>query len=177
MWTSSRMTRLQTARKRQQPATQGQGSSSTKGNRKSQAATLAQQEKPTRAAVKRKKHVISSSSSSDEDTTQDSTPEVETQNRSLIPAKDPTVDEAEPGKITQPISTIVHETLQNAWAINKNAHLAYLFDVVSPVRQFKRGMPFTEEGEFPEYSEGTAGDVTETDDDPPGWMPYMPREY
>jgi hypothetical protein len=55
--------------------------------------------------------------------------------------------------------------------------MCLLFDVVSPARRFKRGMVYDDDATFPEYDEGNPGDITETDGDPPGWMPYMPRVY
>jgi len=54
--------------------------------------------------------------------------------------------------------------------------MCFIFDTISPARQFKRGMPFDEDGEFPEYAEEESGNVTETDDNL-GLMPYMPETY
>ena len=55
--------------------------------------------------------------------------------------------------------------------------MCYIFDAVSPARQFKRGLPFAESATFPDYADGSPGDITETDmKDDPGLMPYMPRD-
>lgn len=95
----------------------------------------------------------------------------------LDPKKDPTPDETNPTAITQPISTLVHEALKNSWAINTTVNMCFIFDAVSPARQFKRGEPFDESGTFPDYDDGSPGDVTETDmAAAPGLMPYMPRD-
>ena len=53
----------------------------------------------------------------------------------------------------------------------------FLFDLTSPARQFKRGMPHDDNGEYPDYNDKDSGDITETDGDPPGFMVYMPRDY
>jgi hypothetical protein len=37
-------------------------------------------------------------------------------------------------------------------------------------------MPWSDDSEFPKYDDNDLGDVTETDGDPPGWMPYWPRK-
>jgi hypothetical protein len=90
---------------------------------------------------------------------------------------DPPPGETDPAKVNRPISTIVHENLKSAWAINKALPMCFIFDTISPARQFKRGTPFDEQGQFPEYSEGELNNVTETDGDPIPWMPYVLKEY
>jgi hypothetical protein len=90
---------------------------------------------------------------------------------------DPPPGETNPARVNRPISTAVHENLKNAWTINKALPMCFIFDFISPARQFKWGTPFDEQGEFPEYNDKDLGDVTETDGDPIAWMPYAPREY
>ncbi len=98
-----------------------------------------------------------------------------------IPEGDPPRGETNPARVNQPISALVHNDLKNAWRINKALPMCFIFDAVSPACQFKRGMPFTDDDAYPRYptkedSDG-ADDITETDGDPPGWMPYKPRVY
>ena len=157
---STNRSRVQTARsvKKPQPA-------------RSRVATNSQ----TTGARRKRGH--SSPSSSDDDAEEKEATKESLPCHSLTPADDPAPTETNPTKIKQPISSLVHECLTSAWVINPKSKLHYLFDVVSPVRQFKRGMPYVEEGQFPEYSPETAGDITETDGGPDGLMPYMPREY
>jgi hypothetical protein len=97
--------------------------------------------------------------------------------RSLDPACDPAPDETTQANIIQPISGLVSPTLLNAWTINKSVNMCFVFDAVSPARQFKRGVLFDEDGTFPDYNDEDPGEVTETDVDPPGLMPFEPREY
>ena len=95
----------------------------------------------------------------------------------LNPNNDPSPDETSSANVSQPISTLVHPTLRNSWAINKSVNMCFIFDAVSPARQFKRGVLFDESGTFPDYADGDQGDVTETDmRGAPGLMPYMPRD-
>ena len=95
----------------------------------------------------------------------------------LDPKNDPSPDETKPAKIRQPISGLIHPTLKSSWAINNAVDMCFIFDAVSPARQFKRGVEFNERGKFPEYNDRAPGDVTETDMvGPPGLMPYMPRD-
>ena len=95
----------------------------------------------------------------------------------LDPKNDPSPGETSPTNISQPISALVHPALRGAWVINKSVNMCYIFDAVSPAHQFKRGLPFTELATFPDYADGSPGDITETDmKDAPGLMPYMPRD-
>ena len=71
----------------------------------------------------------------------------------------------------------IHATLKNSWAINNAVDMCFIFNAVSPSRQFKQGVEFNERGKFPEYDDRAQGDVTEMDMvGPPGLMPFMPRD-
>jgi hypothetical protein len=87
---------------------------------------------------------------------------------------EPSPGETNPAKVNRPVTTAIHGNLKNAWRINKALPMCFIFDYISPAHRFKRGMPFDEEAVFPE---GNSGDVTETDADPPGLMPIMPKQY
>jgi hypothetical protein len=94
----------------------------------------------------------------------------------LNPAKDPASGETAPTKIRQPISGLVHHSLTNAWEVNPDMKMCFIFDAVSPARQFKRGAKFSDSKQYPDYDDTRPGDVTETDGKH-FWMPYMPRTY
>ena len=97
--------------------------------------------------------------------------------RPLDPASDPAPEETAQANIVQPISRLVYPTLLNAWTINSLVNMCFVFDAISPARQFKRGILFDEDGTFPDYNNDDPGEVTETDVDPPGLMPFAPKEY
>jgi hypothetical protein len=66
----------------------------------------------------------------------------------------------------------------DAWKVNVDMPLCFIFDYISPARQFKRGEVFDEEGPFAEYDPNPAHDpnVTETDKDGTT-LPYRPIDY
>ena len=134
----------------------------SKRARKAGEATLRPVRK-TKATAKQHKHSTS--------------PPPETDAEAGPPEVDPPASETNPANITRPISTAIHPNLMSAWRINQALPMHFLFDSTSPARQFKRGMPFDEDKEFPEYDDGDPGDITETDVPPDGLMPYMPREH
>jgi hypothetical protein len=70
---------------------------------------------------------------------------------------------------------MVHKSLEFAWTVNKALPMCFIFDTLSPARQFKQGMLWSDGDDYPSYNNVDLGDVTETDGDPPGWMPYWPR--
>jgi hypothetical protein len=76
--------------------------------------------------------------------------------------------------VNGPVKSLVHETMGNAWTINANHAMAFIFDAISPARQFKRGMLYDANANFPKYD---SEDHTETDTVAPGWMPFRPKSY
>lgn len=96
----------------------------------------------------------------------------------FTPEQDPSPEERIPANVTQPIFAFVHENLAAAWRVNINHPICFVFDAVSPARQFQRGVLFNEDAAFPELCDASPGDVTETDGPgPAALMPYMPEEY
>ena len=79
--------------------------------------------------------------------------------------------------ITRPSLKLIHLNLRSAWKINSNLGICFIFDAVSPARRFKRGMPYDDDADFLDYDDEESGNVTETDGDPPGFMPYNVEEY
>ena len=92
---------------------------------------------------------------------------------------DPSPEEVKPANVNGPIRALIHRNLANAWSINKKLQMCYIFDSVSPARHFKRGMPFSAKADFPILEGDELGNVTDTDVDPPGLMPYAhnPHRY
>lgn len=83
----------------------------------------------------------------------------------------------DPTKVTRPVEELVHEMMSRAWKVNNDRPMCFIFDVVNPARQFKRGMLYDEDAEFPDYGPEPWDDLTEADTDEPGWMPYKPIAY
>ena len=100
-----------------------------------------------------------SSSSEDESITEDGPPPGET----------------DPASINQPLSALIDENLKKAWAINKKQPMCFIFDSVSPAREFLRGMEYDEGADFPEPDDKDGSQITDTDD-VPMLMPIMPGE-
>lgn len=81
-------------------------------------------------------------------------------------------------KRVQPVISLIHENLQSAWSTHPKHEMCFIFDSVSPARQFQRGTPYSDDIDFPEPGRTTPDDLTETDDpESGGWMPYMSRSY
>lgn len=89
----------------------------------------------------------------------------------------PPSQETIPARVRRPTPTLIHGNLTSAWQLNKELEMCFIFDAVLPARRFKRGMPYTDDGDFPDYNEGEAGNVTEMDSGPPGLMPYAVYTY
>ena len=92
------------------------------------------------------------------------------------PAKEDMID---PKLIDQPVERLVHESLRNAWVVNKSRPMCLIFDCVNPARQFKRGVLYDldETTPFPNYDPDPErdGNVMEGDEGPhPGLQPYNP---
>jgi hypothetical protein len=79
--------------------------------------------------------------------------------------------------VDRPVEDLVHPSLRSAWKISNDLAMWYIFDVVSPARRFKRNTPYTEEADFADYGPQSYEDLTETDGEKPGWMPYKPPAY
>jgi hypothetical protein len=83
----------------------------------------------------------------------------------------------DPRAVDRPFQPLVHSAMAGAWTINNRHSMAYIFDAVNPARIFKRGMRYDDSLDFPQVDERSHGDMTETDSESPGWMPYMPRPH
>ena len=83
----------------------------------------------------------------------------------------------DPKLVFKPVLDIVTPALRNAWAINNNNKMSLIFDVINPVRKFKRGALYDDNKDNPyaDYDPNHDEDpnVTETDEDG-NTQPYNP---
>ena len=95
----------------------------------------------------------------------------------IDPANDPAPTETAPDMIKQPLSQFINSALASSWTVNPFMPMCFIFDAISPTRQFKRGTKDRNSQPFPYYDEDHLSDVTETDGTPTPWVQYMPRKY
>jgi hypothetical protein len=67
---------------------------------------------------------------------------------------------------------MVHPALAQGYRIQSSHPMWFIFDYHTPSRQFKRGMKYSDVIDFPAYSKPPYEDLTETDEPPPGLMPF-----
>src|SRR5579872_6383420 len=82
----------------------------------------------------------------------------------------------DPLSVDRPAPDFIDKGLREAWSINKTLPIAFIFDTHYPVRQFKKDMRYDDNRRFPSYVE-PYDDLTESDTDGPGLMPFLPRKY
>jgi hypothetical protein len=119
----------------------------------------------------------------DEDFTESDTPPYE--DYELETDSETAESDCEDVNITQPHGLIapaeiaeeeVHENLINGYRIHRRGQLCYLFDYITPGRQWKRGTKYSDKTPWAEYGEPPWPDLTETDEQ--GVLqPYYPREF
>jgi len=78
--------------------------------------------------------------------------------------------------VVGPVEELVDEELANAWRVNRHNQMCFIFDVINPARQFKRGMKYKEDQDFADYGPDPWYDLTE-DDCKDGWTPYKPLSH
>jgi len=88
-------------------------------------------------------------------------------------------DIVDPELVVEPVLPLIAPALQNAWAINKKNKMSLIFDVVNPVRTFKRGAKYDEEAEDPytDYDPNQEEDPNVTETDEGDAQPYNPAHY
>ena len=133
--------------------------------------------KSTRTGIKRKAPEYSSSDSDEELPDPKAPLATHLPITPLDPAKNPPPNETTPGKITQPLAELIHPALTSSWTINPSMNMCFIFDVISPARQFKRGTKDDDSIPFPAYNDAHLSDVTETDGVDTSWIQYMPKKY
>ena len=78
----------------------------------------------------------------------------------------------DPTLVDRPVPDLVHPKLACAWKINKDNQMCLIFDVVNPVRKFKRDSVYNDADKNP-FTEHDDPNLSETDADPP-WKPAYP---
>ena len=82
----------------------------------------------------------------------------------------------DPADVEKPVIQLVHKKLADAWKVHPQHQMCYIFDFVTPGRQWKRGARATEENPYAMYGPSPWPDLTESDD--AGVLqPYYPREF
>jgi len=80
--------------------------------------------------------------------------------------------------VTEPVMHLVHSSLGTGWKMEPARQMCIRFDVINPLRQFKRGARWDENEDipFPQYdpSPEQDDDVVEDDDKDGGLMQYEP---
>jgi hypothetical protein len=83
----------------------------------------------------------------------------------------------DPEQVVEPVKRVMHEHLTGAWKIFPSEEMCFLFDAVTPARQFKCGTLYHDDVDFTDFGPEPWDDLTETDIASPGWMPYKPAVY
>lgn len=81
-----------------------------------------------------------------------------------------------PKVVTKPVAKFVHPKLKKGWKIHSLHQMCYIFDAVTPGRQWKRGTVYTEAEPWATYGDDPWADLTETDPDDK-YQPYYPRKF
>ena len=89
-------------------------------------------------------------------------------------------DVYDPTRVVAPVRNLVCPMLEQAWQVNNSNTMAFIFDVICPVREFKRGVEFDENSRHPyaDYNSDSDNnsDVTQTDADTKT-QPYNPISH
>ena len=84
----------------------------------------------------------------------------------------------QPGYATTPDKTLVNKNLREAWRVHRTHQMCYIFDFVTPARQWKRNTVYSEDDPWAKYGRGPPwADVTETDEKEHSQQPYFPVDY
>jgi hypothetical protein len=82
----------------------------------------------------------------------------------------------DPTAVEEPVLDLVHPKLVDAWKVHPRHQMCYIFEAITPGRQWKRGTVYTEEDPFAEYGPAPWPDLTETND-LNTLKPYFPRPF
>jgi len=107
--------------------------------------------------------------------------------RQPVPDPDPEPDpEPDSGDETNPrvvknlesVADLIHDDLRNIkWKLHKSHQMCFIFDYVTPARQWKRGTTYSEADPWVEYGKSPWPDLTETEDEKKPQQPYYPVEH
>jgi len=83
-----------------------------------------------------------------------------------------------PAQVTELDLSLVSKKLKRTgWKVNRKLQMCYIFDSISPGRQWKRNSVYTEADPWATYGGGPPWpDVTESDERDVPQQPYFPRE-
>jgi hypothetical protein len=104
-------------------------------------------------------------------------PVEKTREESIDPSCDEYAEITDPALVTCPVNSCILPVNSDAWTVVSGNPMWFIFDSYSPARNFKRGMPFDENKDFPIYNKVSCDDLTETDDNPIMLMPFAPMAY
>jgi len=77
-------------------------------------------------------------------------------------------DETDPREVTGPVVELIHRNLGEVkWKLYTDHQMCFIFDSVTPARQWKRDTVYTSEDPWVEYGRPPWPDLTEADEGPP----------
>lgn len=83
----------------------------------------------------------------------------------------------DPAMVDRAVESLVCASMANAWMVHASHPMAFIFDAINPARTFKRGMPFNNSLDFPDYRSNQRKTLTYIDAAPPGLMQFRPKAY
>jgi len=87
-------------------------------------------------------------------------------------------DQTNPRLVKGPVVHLIHENFAGVkWKIYKQHQMCYIFDCVTPGRQWKRNSRYSDADLWATYGSAPWPDLTETDEKEYPQQPYFPREY
>ena len=87
-------------------------------------------------------------------------------------------DQTDPREVIEPVTKLIHISFAEVkWRLYTYHQMCWIFDSVSPARQWKRGTVYTDEDPWAEYGDSPWSELTETDDPRAPQQPYCPREH
>ena len=87
-------------------------------------------------------------------------------------------DQTDPQEVIEPVAQLIHRNLSEIeWVVYSNHQMCFIFDAVTPGRQWKRGTVYSDEDPWAKYGKAPWPDLTETDEAPEPQQPYYPMEH
>ena len=88
----------------------------------------------------------------------------------------------DPKKVHHPVMASIHSALVDAYKVNQNLPMCFIFDYVSPARLFKRGTTYNRATPFVQWTPKELAEATETDEankksGNATLMPFDPKPY
>ena len=87
-------------------------------------------------------------------------------------------DQTDPLEVIEPVARLIHDNLGEVkWQVYSNHQMCYIFDSVTPARQWERGSIYSEDDPWAEYGPYPWSDVTETEAPDKPQRPYYPIDH